>query len=52
MELALLRARLDAFQHRFYEKAGAMYLTFDEARDVRMPSDIWAESPAEFRALA
>jgi hypothetical protein len=32
MELALLRARLDAFQQRFYDKAGAMYLAFDEAR--------------------
>jgi hypothetical protein len=32
MELALLRARLDAFEQRFYKKAGSMYVKFDEAR--------------------
>ncbi len=32
MELALLRAQLDAFTQRFYKKAGSMYIKFDEAR--------------------
>jgi hypothetical protein len=32
MELALLRARLDAFEQRFYKKAGSMYVKFDEVR--------------------
>lgn len=32
LELALLRASLDAFGQRFYRKAGSMYIKFDEAR--------------------
>ncbi len=32
LELALLRASLDAFTLRFYKKAGSMYIKFDEAR--------------------
>lgn len=52
MELALLRARLDAFTQRFYDKAGTMYLQFDEARTegARLRARFEPDAQREYRA--
>ena len=54
MELALLRAQLDAFTQRFYKKAGTMYIKFDEARAqaARLKSRFDAFAQREYQAAA